>query len=103
MPVAEFLNTEGEHEHDTSVSSLSIIEDSELDFGLLQDWIGELIQKKGTDLYRMKGVLNIKHGATLAQRTPLRVGSLSARAAHASLSVFAGSQRTKSMCTTQCT
>jgi len=56
----EFLNTEGEHEHDTTVSSLSIIEDAVLDMTLVQDWIQGLLQTKGTDLYRMKGVLNIR-------------------------------------------
>merc|ERR1711934_877327 len=57
----EFLNTDGEHEHDNSVSSLSIVESGELDLSSVQDWITELLQKKGVDLYRMKGVLNIKH------------------------------------------
>ena len=58
----EFLNTDGEHEHDTSVSSVSINETSEmLDLALVEDWIGELLRAKGADLYRMKGVLNIKH------------------------------------------
>jgi G3E family GTPase len=58
----EFLNTDGEHEHDTSVSSVSINESVELvDLSLVEDWIGELLRTKGADLYRMKGVLNIKH------------------------------------------
>ncbi|EOD09808.1 hypothetical protein EMIHUDRAFT_465373 [Emiliania huxleyi CCMP1516] len=73
----EFLNTDGEHEHDTSVSSVAITENVPLDFGLVQDWIGGLLQNKGawpgrrracgaarcggTDLYRMKGVLNVQH------------------------------------------
>jgi len=58
----EFLNTDGEHEHDTSVSSVSINETSEmLDLSLVEDWIGELLKTKGVDLYRMKGVLNIRH------------------------------------------
>ena len=57
----EFLNTEGEHEHDTSVSSLSIVQDGQLDLGLVEDWVGDLLRNKGTDLYRMKGVLNCTH------------------------------------------
>ena len=57
----EFLNTDGEHEHDTSVSSVSITEDVEMDLALVEDWIGDLLRNQGADIYRMKGVLNIKH------------------------------------------
>ena len=57
----EFLNTDGEHSHDTSVSSVSITQDGELDLGSVEDWIGEMLQKNGSDIYRMKGVLNCKH------------------------------------------
>merc|ERR1712146_288887 len=57
----EFLNTDGEHEHDTSVSSVSITEPGELDHGAVMDWIGDLLQTRGPDIYRMKGVLNMKY------------------------------------------
>ena len=57
---AEFLNTDGEHQHDTSVSSVSITQDDLLDLSLVEDWIGGLLRTKGTDLYRMKGVLNAR-------------------------------------------
>ena len=56
----EFLNTDGEHAHDTAVSSLSMCSDIDLDLELVQDWVGTLLQEKGKDLYRMKGVLAIK-------------------------------------------
>jgi len=56
----EFLNTEGEHEHDNSVSSLGVDLPGEVDIGLLQDWLGTLLKDKGTDLYRMKGILAIQ-------------------------------------------
>merc|ERR1712046_442356 len=56
----EFLNTEGEHEHDTSVSSIGVDIPGEVDIGMLQDWLGTLLKDKGTDLYRMKGVLAIQ-------------------------------------------
>ena len=68
---AEFLNTDGEHAHDTSVSSVSITEGTELlDLALVEDWIGELLQTKGADIYRMKGVLNVKHGVRPPQLPP---------------------------------
>ena len=55
----EFLNTENEHEHDTTVSSLAVVEKRPLDLDSIQTWVNNLIVNKGTDLYRMKGVLNI--------------------------------------------
>ena len=57
----EFLNTDGEHEHDTTVSPVSITQDGEIDLALIEDWIGVLLRKQGADLYRMKGVLHIAH------------------------------------------
>merc|ERR1711939_914778 len=56
---AEFLNTDGEHEHDKTVSSLSINQSGEVDLDMLQEWISELLQTKGADIFRMKGVLAI--------------------------------------------
>ena len=55
----EFLNTAGEHEHDNTVSSLSIVEKGELDLDAVQEWVGTILQEKGADIYRMKGVLSI--------------------------------------------
>ena len=55
----EFLNTENEHEHDTTVSSVSVIEKRPLDLDAIQRWFNYLLVNRGTDLYRMKGVLNV--------------------------------------------
>ena len=41
------------------MSSLSISQDGELDLDLLQEWISNLLQKKGADIFRMKGVLAV--------------------------------------------
>ena len=60
---AEFLNTDGEHSHDTAVSSVSITQDALIDFGAIEDWMTGLLREKGTDLYRMKGVLNVQHAS----------------------------------------
>jgi G3E family GTPase len=57
----EFLNTDGEHEHDTSVSSVSITQDGLLDFYSVEKWIFGMLQTQGADIFRMKGVLNVKH------------------------------------------
>ena len=55
----EFLNTENEHEHDATVSSVSVIEKRPLDLEAIQRWFNYLLVNKGTDLYRMKGFLNV--------------------------------------------
>jgi G3E family GTPase len=55
----EFLNTENEHEHDATVSSVSVIEKRPLDLDAIQRWFNYMLVNRGTDLYRMKGVLNV--------------------------------------------
>mmetsp|Transcript_12482 Transcript_12482/g.31689 ORF Transcript_12482/g.31689 Transcript_12482/m.31689 type:complete len:430 (-) Transcript_12482:289-1578(-) len=55
----EFLNTDNEHEHDQTVSSISVVEKRPLDFDAMQRWVRYLLINKGTDIYRMKGVLSI--------------------------------------------
>mmetsp|Transcript_35880 Transcript_35880/g.114963 ORF Transcript_35880/g.114963 Transcript_35880/m.114963 type:complete len:395 (+) Transcript_35880:96-1280(+) len=56
----EFLDTDGEHEHDQSVSSVSFKFDGELNITKLQSFISELLQTKGNDLFRYKGLLAVK-------------------------------------------
>jgi len=55
----EFLSTDNEHEHDSSVTSLSISHDGEVDLDMVQEWVSNILQNLGTDIYRMKGVLAI--------------------------------------------
>jgi G3E family GTPase len=57
----EFLDTEGEHVHDNTVSSLSIIQPGDVDLEAVQEWVGWVLREKATDIYRMKGVLAIAH------------------------------------------
>jgi G3E family GTPase len=54
----EFLN-EDAHEHDETVKSFAIVESGELDGQKLNEWLGQLLQTKGVDIFRMKGILNI--------------------------------------------
>jgi len=56
----EFLDTDGEHEHDQTVGSVSWRMVAEFNVNKLQRWIGELMQTKAADLYRYKGVLAVK-------------------------------------------
>mmetsp|Transcript_48555 Transcript_48555/g.96801 ORF Transcript_48555/g.96801 Transcript_48555/m.96801 type:complete len:412 (-) Transcript_48555:554-1789(-) len=54
-----FLDTEAEHEHDSTVSSSSVKIEGEVDLDLVQEWVSKTLQTKGTDIFRMKGVLCI--------------------------------------------
>ncbi len=49
-----------DHEHDEEVSSVGIDIEGDLDNTKLNKWIGNILQTKGTDIFRMKGVLSIK-------------------------------------------
>jgi len=54
-----FLDTDAEHEHDASVSSLAIVQPGEVDAELLEGWIGDLLRDRGADIFRTKGILAI--------------------------------------------
>lgn len=56
----EFLNTDGEHQHDTTVSSCSCKFEGELNVNKLKMWINELMGTKAADLFRYKGVLAVR-------------------------------------------
>jgi G3E family GTPase len=56
---AEFLNTEGEHEHDPRVSSTSCKFEGFLNVKKLKLWIDEIIGTMGANLFRYKGVLSV--------------------------------------------
>ena len=52
---------EPDHVHDSSVSSVGIAVPGDLDPKKLNKWMSELLQSKGPDIFRMKGVLSIKN------------------------------------------
>ena len=54
----EFLG-EDAHEHDETVGSVALTESGEIDGERLNGWLGDLLQTKGPDIFRMKGILNI--------------------------------------------
>jgi len=57
----EFLtDLDAEHQHDETVSSVSVKFEGELFVNGLNEWIDELIGKKGADLFRYKGVMACK-------------------------------------------
>jgi hypothetical protein len=55
----EFLN-EGDHQHDSSVGSIGFSFDYDLELPKLELMISQVLQEKGTDLFRYKGVIPIK-------------------------------------------
>jgi len=61
---SEFLNTDGEHEHDPTVVSCSTKFETPLDLNLMQSWIQLMLGKYGANLYRYKGVLNVDNAPT---------------------------------------
>jgi len=56
----EFLDTDAEHQHDLSVSSVSCKFKGELNVNRLNEWIDEVISTKATDIFRYKGVLAVR-------------------------------------------
>ena len=58
QPVAE--RAFASHHHDAEIGSIGIDEPRALDARKVNDWLSYLLQNRGEDLLRMKGVLNIK-------------------------------------------
>ena len=55
------VHEEPDHVHDESVSSVGLTITGDLDAKKLNKWMSELLQAKGGDIFRMKGVLSIKN------------------------------------------
>jgi G3E family GTPase len=55
----EFLG-EDAHQHDETVGSVAIVESGAISAKRLNDWLGVLLRTKGADIFRMKGILNVK-------------------------------------------
>merc|ERR1711985_176846 len=55
----EFLNIDNEHEHDSTVSSVSIVQKGDVDLKSVQDWVNSLLRAQSEGIFRMKGVLSI--------------------------------------------
>jgi len=56
----EFLHEDQEHQHDSSVTSISCRIKGNLNYEMLSSWIDRLISEDGANLYRYKGILSIK-------------------------------------------
>lgn len=57
-----FLSPNGEdHHHHSNVTSVPLISEKPMDANKMNLWLGMLLQTKGQDIYRMKGIVNV-HG-----------------------------------------
>jgi len=56
----DFLTSDHDHEHDDDVKSMSLVTDVPLDLEKFHTWFGELLQTKGPDILRSKGILDFK-------------------------------------------
>jgi G3E family GTPase len=54
-----FLDDHHHHHHDDRVSSVAFKEERPLDMSKVDRWMSYLVQEKGEDLLRYKGILNI--------------------------------------------
>ncbi len=56
----DFLTSDHDHEHDDDVTSISFVSDRPLDFDKFQTWFGKLLQTRGQDILRSKGILEFE-------------------------------------------
>lgn len=54
----DFL-TDAAHEHDSGVGSVSFVTEQPIELEAFQAWISDLLSKRGTDIYRSKGILSV--------------------------------------------
>jgi len=46
--------------HSSKVNSVAIVKKGDIDYDVLVDWLTEMLQEEGQNIYRMKGVLNME-------------------------------------------
>jgi hypothetical protein len=57
---AEFLNDDADHMHDSTVSSVGICIEGAFIQENFEDWLSELLNTQGEDIFRCKGILSMK-------------------------------------------
>ncbi|GAQ88818.1 hypothetical protein KFL_004610130 [Klebsormidium nitens] len=55
----DFLKVDAEHMHDLSVSSVGIREEGNVHVKKLEKWLSNLLNERGQDIFRSKGVLSV--------------------------------------------
>ena len=59
LPMVDQHVFKPDHEHDAAVTSVGLTCSDAFDVKKLNEWIGNLLRTKGTDIYRMKGIVNV--------------------------------------------
>ena len=54
----DFLESDHDHEHDDDITSVSFVSETPLDFEKFQSWFGKVLQTRGQDILRSKGILD---------------------------------------------
>ncbi len=54
----DFLESDHAHDHDDDITSISFVSETPLDIEKFQKWFGKLLQTRGQDILRSKGILN---------------------------------------------
>ena len=57
----DFLESDHAHEHDDDITSISFVSETPLDIEKFQKWFGKLLQTRGQDILRSKGILNFSN------------------------------------------
>ena len=60
LEVAPDLLTAEHHEHERDIASVSLRQPGPLDGKKLNAWLGTLLKSRGTDIFRMKGIVNVQ-------------------------------------------
>ena len=56
----DFLESDHDHEHDDDITSVSFVSETPLDFEKFQTWFGKVLQTRGQDILRSKGILDFE-------------------------------------------
>ena len=56
----DFLESDHDHEHDDDITSISFVSETPLDFEKFQSWFGKVLQTRGQDILRSKGILDFE-------------------------------------------
>ena len=54
----DFLDSDHDHEHDDDITSVSFVSETPLDFEKFQSWFGKVLQTRGQNILRSKGILD---------------------------------------------
>ncbi len=54
-----FLEAHHHHHHHEEIGSIALTETKPIDEPKLQEWLGNLLQAQGSDIFRLKGIVNV--------------------------------------------